>query len=573
LSSPFTDFNLVGGTSASTPPFGAIVALLNQATGVQRQGNVNYGLYFLAANDPNYTGGQCGASLGVTPAAGCVFNDVTKGNIGVACAKGSTSAVDGGTSWCQGSGSTFGVTVANGSVAYGAGPEYDLATGLGSVNVTNLLTKWKSSFARTATTTTVASPSGGTPSGTNFTATITVAPAPPTTTPALQEDVSLTALASDHTTVLESFGPFPLTAGIATAKTNLLPPGTAFVSATYGGDSTHALSTSTPVALAGTVAGANFASKTTVNFVTFDTSTTPPTPKLSTSPSPVPYGSSYILNVVVTKSDNTSCGFFYPKTVSPIPCPTGTIALKDGANNLNDFPSGPASNATNIAKLSNQGGLVEDFNVQLPGGSHSIVATFTSGDTNYQSGSPSNTLSVTITPAVTTTLVASSSGVITSGTPVTLTAVVGSASNSNQGPTGTVQFVSGTTNIGSPVTCTASGATANAGASCSAQLSNAMISALFPPPTGGPRPTTPLLPVLFALLSILLFALGWRWMPEKRRRTYAYAGFVAFALLAVAIAGCGGGGGGGGHTVTIKANYVGDTNYASSSGSTTVTVQ
>ncbi len=79
--------------------------------------------------------------------------------------------------------------------------------------------------------------------------------------------------------------------------------------------------------------------------------------------------------------------------------------------------------------------------------------------------------------------------------------------------------------------------------------------------------------MLFALLSIVFFALGWRWMPEKRRRTYAYAGFLAFALLAVAIAGCGGGGGGSGKTVTIKASYVGDTNYAASSGTTKITVQ
>jgi hypothetical protein len=75
------------------------------------------------------------------------------------------------------------------------------------------------------------------------------------------------------------------------------------------------------------------------------------------------------------------------------------------------------------------------------------------------------------------------------------------------------------------------------------------------------------------LLSIVIFALGWRWMPEKGRRTYAYAGFLAFALLAVTISGCGGGGGGGSHTVTIKASYVGDTNYAASSGTTNILVQ
>src|SRR6266403_2272654 len=565
LSSPFTDFTLVGGTSAATPPFGAIVALINQANGGGRQGNVNYGLYFLAAHDTNFTGNLCNSSLPATPNAACIFNDVTKGNIGVACVKGSTSNVDGSTTWCQGAGSTFGVTVANGSVAYGAGPQYDLATGLGSVNVTNLLAKW-STFARTATTTTVSSPTGGTPSGTSFSATVTVTPAGAT------GDVSLNALASDQTTVLGSLGPsFPLTSGAATITTNLLPPGTAFVSATYGGDSTHAMSTATPVALAGTVQGANFASKTTVNFVTFDSNNNP---HLSTSPSPVQYGSPYILNVVVTKSDGTNCAFTYPKTVSPIPCPTGTIAMKDGTANLNDFPSGPASNATNISKISNEGGLFEDINVQLPGGSHSITASFTSGDANYQSSSNNPPLSVTITPATTSTQVASSISVLPAGGGnVTLAAAVGSNSNSAQGPTGTIQFQNGSTNIGAPVTCTPSGATANAGSFCTATLPNVAISALFPPPTNDPRPTLPLLPVLFALLSIVFFALGWRWMPEKRRRTYAYAGFLAFALLAVAIAGCGGGGGGSGKTVTIKASYVGDTNYAASSGTTKITVQ
>jgi hypothetical protein len=80
---------------------------------------------------------------------------------------------------------------------------------------------------------------------------------------------------------------------------------------------------------------------------------------------------------------------------------------------------------------------------------------------------------------------------------------------------------------------------------------------------------------MFALLGIALFAFGWKWMPENRRRTYGYAGFAAFALLAVSIAGCGGGGGSsaGGKTVAIKATYSGDTNYAASSGTTNITVR
>jgi hypothetical protein len=85
----------------------------------------------------------------------------------------------------------------------------------------------------------------------------------------------------------------------------------------------------------------------------------------------------------------------------------------------------------------------------------------------------------------------------------------------------------------------------------------------------------PLLPILIALLSVVFFALGWRWMPAKQRRAYTYAGLLAFVLLAVGIAGCGGGGSstGRGKTVTISATYAGNVNYKTSSNSTTILVQ
>ncbi len=572
LNSPFTDFSLIGGTSAATPPFAAIVALLNQKTGT-RQGNINYGLYNLAANDTNYTSGACNAS---TPNSACTFNDVTTGNIGVACMRGSTSNADGSTNWCSGIGATYGVTVVNGttSVAYSAAAGFDAATGLGSINVANLLNNWHN-FSRTATITTVSNLSGGSPSGSNFTATVTVAPAPPSSTLAQPENVSIIALAADQTTILGAIGgksnttqtvPFALSSGTVNVQTNLLPPGTAYISASYGGDATFGASVSTPKALSGTVAGANFSSKTQLNFVTFDSNNNPvPTTQAKT----VPYGSPYILNVLVTKSDGTNCGYTYPFTQSPIPCPTGKIALTDNGQPLKDFPSGPALNATQIAKLSNQGGLVEDDNVQLPGGTHSIVAAFTTGDTNYTSGS-SNTLSVTITPAQTTVVVA---GTANSATSINVTAVVNSQSNSGQGPTGTVQFMNGSSNLGSPVICTPAGATINAGAFCTATLTTT-VAALYPPAGNKPETRVPVLPLLFALMSMVLFALGWRWIPQSRRRAYVYAGFLVFALMAVGIAGCGGGGGGstGGRTITVNAVYAGDTNYATSSGGTNITL-
>ena len=98
---------LVLGTSAGTPSFAAIVALVNQyqlANGVQTQsgqGNINPNLYSLAQT----TAG--------------VFHDITTGNNIVACVVGTTDC-------------------STGSFGYSAGPGYDLVTGLGSVDGYNL---------------------------------------------------------------------------------------------------------------------------------------------------------------------------------------------------------------------------------------------------------------------------------------------------------------------------------------------------------------------------------------------------------------------------------------------------
>jgi len=573
LSSPFADFSLVGGTSAATPPFGAIVALLNQASGGQRQGNVNYGLYSLAASDTtNYMAGKCNSSVGSTPAAGCVFNDVTKGNIGVACMKGSTSNVDGDTAWCQGIGSTFGVTVANNSVAYGAGPEYDVATGLGSVNVANLLTAWTTKFVRTATTTAISGATGGTPSGTNFSATVTVTPA------AATGNVSLTALASDGVTALGSFGPFTLSGGTVTASTTLLPPGTAAITATYGGDATHAISTSTPpFTLATAVSGAGLASKTVLGWSSEGSNGSWSTP--TTGNQNFPYGTpiGYILSIAVQAANGNPCGFSAPRTtpVTAVPCPTGTITLTSNGNPQKDFPNGPMNFATPTAKLNNNG-LAEDQPINLNAGSYSIVATY-AGDQNF-GPSTSNTLSVTLTPVTTSTTVASSLGTIT--TPpatVTLSAAVATTSNGDApcgtSDGGTVAFTAGGSPVTGTVTYTAIPPSSTTGASCTATISTS-IASLLPPAVRAPRPTVPLIPILIALLSMVFFALGWRWMPERRRRTYAYAGFLAFALLAVGIAGCGGGSSSSkGTNVTIQATYSGNVNYKTSAGSTTIFVQ
>jgi Pro-kumamolisin, activation domain/Bacterial Ig-like domain (group 3) len=554
LNSPYNDFTLVGGTSAATPTFAGIMALINQKTG-QRQGNANYVLYGLAAKDSNYTSGKCNASVGNTPMSTCVFNDVTKGNNSVACVAGSPN--------CSNStASGFGVEIfqnAN-TAAYAAVPGYDLATGLGSINVTNLLNSW-SSFSRTATTTTLSNASGATSvSGQNFSVKISVVPS------AAAGDVSLIATTPTGTA---GFGPFTLSGGAVTATTNLLPPGTTQVVGYYAGDATHAASTSAPLAVA--VSGANMASTTTLSFVTYDSSNHP----VLNSSGNVAYGSPYILQVTVKGGSDCATGLTGSGTTPSIPCPTGTVAFFNGGNPLNDFPNAGTANATNVAKLNNLG-IAEDQPIQLVPGNYSITAAYTSGDSNYQS-SNSNTLSVTITKAATTAALASSLSSFVKGTMVTLTVTISSGSNSLQGPTGTVQFTNGSANLGAAVTCTPKSANpnTNAGASCTATLTTA-ISALYPPPQGKPgTPTIPWRPLAILALGMVLCVAGMRWMPKRRRHVYAYAGLLAFALLAVTIAGCGGGssGGGGSNTRTIGASYTGDSNYAASTATTTVTVQ
>lgn len=578
LSTPYTDFSMVGGTSAATPTFAAVMALVNAQTG-QRQGNANYVLYNLASSDSNYTGGSCvtASSAGApqAPNSACVFNDVNKGNNAVACSSGtpncsntSTTTSGFGVLICAASSSTTPAwqicsSSDNGNPAFQSTTKYDLATGIGSINVGNLLTKWTSAV-RTATTTTLSSPSGGSPSGTAFTATVGVVPAPPN-----GEPVSLIALASDQATVLGSYGPFSLSSGSVQVSSNILPPGTSYVEGSFGGDATLAASTSTPVALSSAVAGAGLNSTLTVYFVSFTSSgVSAPT----TSSQNFQYGSAgYILRITVTGSNSSAgCSFAYPSTKPSVPCPTGSIQLFDNGNPLNDFVNG----TTNVGKLNNQG-FVEDQPINLNAGTHKITATY-GGDSNYSSASSTNTLSITITQAPTTTAVVSSLSSITSGATVTLTATVGTQSGGN-GPTGSVSFSSSNgSNLGS-ATCTPTAATLTTPAYCTATL-QAAISSVYPPPTGDPgTPNFPRIPAVLALLSLLLFALGLRWIPQTRRRAYAYAGLIAIALMVgVVVAGCGGGGGGGGGggtTRTITASYPGDTNYTKSSGTTTIQIQ
>ncbi len=110
-------FYAVYGTSAAAPAFASIVALINQKKGA-RQGQLAPELYYLAANE-NLSACN-GSNTALLPATNCIFHDVTIG----------TNAVPGEANYNTS------------SETYPATTGFDLASGLGSVNIANLINSW-----------------------------------------------------------------------------------------------------------------------------------------------------------------------------------------------------------------------------------------------------------------------------------------------------------------------------------------------------------------------------------------------------------------------------------------------
>jgi subtilase family serine protease len=133
-----------GGTSFSAPAMAGIQALIDQKFG--RQGDANYVYYALAHRQ--FSGADaaaCDASRtdGALPAGHCVFHDITRGDMDIPCGRNA----DGKFYDCFGAlGSTvigeLSLSNSKNEPAYPATPGYDLATGLGSVDATNLFNAW-----------------------------------------------------------------------------------------------------------------------------------------------------------------------------------------------------------------------------------------------------------------------------------------------------------------------------------------------------------------------------------------------------------------------------------------------
>jgi len=368
----------ISGTSAAAPSFAGIVALLDQQLG-GRVGLPNYLLYKLAATQSQYPGQCNGSSTSTAPNSACIFNDVTSGN----------NAVPG----------------PNPATQYTAAAGYDLATGIGSVNVNNLLNAWSAATFNSTQTTLDINPKTIT-HGAKATVDIGV-----TATSGMPAGtVALLANAGAPPTGGLGIDQFTLTGGLATSTTQLLPGGSNSISAHYPGDATFAASDSPVVSVTVTPEGSN----TTVNAITVDA-----------GGHAIPFATGAYGTFLYLSADVAGKSGFGT--------PTGMVNFLDNgsfivSSSLNSKGDGNTPNGI----------------FSLSPGSHALTATY-GGDLSFNQ-STSLPANFTITKGVTTTSMQTTGTKFASGAAVPLTAIVDTTSNGNA-PSGSVAFFSGSTQL------------------------------------------------------------------------------------------------------------------------------
>lgn len=393
---------LVGGTSASSPAMAGIMALINQKYG--RQGQAGVVLYPLAQQTPS------------------AFHDVTSGSNNVPCEQGTTD--------CSLDGKGDGYYSLQ---SYSAGPGYDQASGLGSVDANVLVSNWNS-VAFLPTTTTLKLSSSTITHGQPVSATASVAPGSGSGTPT--GDVAL--LTDSPLPVNQSQTFLTLNNGTGSASINFFPGGTYHVFGNYGGDDVFGSSKSLPVTV--TVNPEN----TNVNFEAIY-------PSISgaqqlTNGGTRPYGWPLTLSV-------QPAGVNAPKGTND-GVATGTAVFK--------FDS-----STETVPLEGIGFATWALPA-LTVGSHTVSGTY-SGDNSFNA-SQSAPLNFTVTPGVPNIDEISSiylglgSGTLPAGASLTFSIIVGSTFGARSGtihfgapsplatlaPTGTVTACLGPSNFNTP---------------------------------------------------------------------------------------------------------------------------
>ncbi len=399
----------VGGTSASSPAFAGIMALVNQQYG--RQGQADFVLYPLAAQFP------------------AAFHDVAAGTNTVPCFEGpstpSPNCIAVTSPITTASGAIEGELGSGTTASYNAVTGYDLASGLGTVDANVLLADWNQVTLKTTTTTLTPSSTSFT-HGTNVTVSGSVTG---TTTP-----TGAVTLLTDNTDMAQqSQAFFALNNGSFTSPSiNYLPGGTYNVWGAYGGDGVNGASSSskTKITVAPEASSIFFIMTAIVNGgVGIVTSPSSPNYTAGTiaygyalSLIGLPTPSSQYSSYVACSTVGGTCPVFSP--------PTGTVTFSDNGNVIN------------VAVLNTEGDA--EFTSPFSVGTHQLTANY-SGDSSYNSSSGGTTQTFTIAKSTPTmgagTSNEDSGGVISGGQQAVLDVFAENAINATSpvvAPTGTV---------------------------------------------------------------------------------------------------------------------------------------
>jgi hypothetical protein len=405
----------VGGTSVATPEMAGVMALINQKAGAS-QGLPNAQLYKLAGAQ---TYSSCSAESVKNSSASCYFNDVDQGTITQPCDFNGEATVGGAIfdpnsgEWdtngpvyagsaspncaALNSGDTVGTLVSSGTTpGYNAGTGFDLATGLGSLNVANVVNAWTSDAGtNTATMTITPTPAAtsGTinlPSGANLVLAVTVTGSHGTPTG------EITAAGGGYSAT----GTLASGAVTITIPAGSLAPGTDSLTVTYSGDSNYA---------------------TTSQTLTVDVAATTPTVTVTVT-SPNPDNVVNAVNVTVTVAGPLNS-----------PTPTGMATISGGS-----YSSTPAT-------LSSDG--TASFTIpagQLPAGTDTLTASY-GGTSPYTSGTGTTTIVMVNTSAVKPTIVVTPTPAsIDTSQSLTVTVTVSGSSGT---PTGNISLTAGSSTV------------------------------------------------------------------------------------------------------------------------------
>ncbi|HWB32968.1 MAG TPA: hypothetical protein VG714_07340, partial [Acidobacteriaceae bacterium] len=181
-----TSLQRAGGTSFVAPQLAGLFALIAQKTG-ERLGQPDYVLYNMAGTAygtaaGSYLGASCNGSgtasntgtTSSTPSSSCIFYDVFTGNISQACRSGTNNCYV-----ASGNVGILSTSTTSAQVAYPSGQGFDLATGIGSANIANLVNNWQNAAAggiaytpAVSVSATASSYTYGLPSSISYTATV-----------------------------------------------------------------------------------------------------------------------------------------------------------------------------------------------------------------------------------------------------------------------------------------------------------------------------------------------------------------------------------------------------------------